>query len=127
MPIVSRALQKLKHLNLFVDGTTASDGNEHIRHDRVLATRVYLVLLIVILTVLVLFTCLITRNIVVIEPKPSVDTYERLNAAYSQTLSCPCDQISVPYSSFLSVEYHMHPVRSCVHVVDDSSFCICSP
>ena len=112
MSIVRRALQNLKQLNLFADATTASEGNEQIRRDQVLATRVYLVLLFAILSILVLFTCLSTRNMVVIVPKPSVETYDRLNAAYSQTLSCPCEQISVPYSSFLSVEYQMHPVRA---------------
>ena len=124
MSIVSRAVQSLKQLNLFVDARTASDGNEQTRHDQVLATRVYLVLLVAILSVLVLFTCLSTRSIVVIVPKPPVETYDRLNAAYSSTLSCPCEQISVPYSSFLSVEYHLHPVRACIPLVYNVSFCL---
>ena len=110
MPLFSRARQELIQLNLFADATTLSSGNEAIRRDQILATRVYLSLLISILSVLVLFTCLSTQNVLVTIPKPSIDMFTKLDATYSQTLSCPCQQIAVPYSSFLSIASTGHPV-----------------
>ena len=110
MSVVAHTFQRLKRLNLFVDVATASTDNEQIRRNQVLATRVYLTLLVFSFSALILFTCLSTRDMVVTVPNPSVDTYDRLNALYAQTLSCPCEQISVPYSSFLSVKTVWHPV-----------------
>ena len=111
MSIVQRVFQKLKRLNLFVDTDTASTDDEQIRRNQVLATRVYLILMISSFSTLIIFTCLRTRDILVTGPNPSVDTYDRLYTVYSQVLSCPCEQISVPYSSFLSVATVQHPVR----------------
>ena len=119
MSLFSVARQKLMQLNLFADATTLVNGNEQIRRDQILATRVYLSLLISIFFVLVLFTCLSTQNVLVTIPKPSIDTFTKLDATYSQTLSCPCQQIAVPHSRFLTIENTRHPVSvhrfSCVH------------
>ena len=111
MSIIRDIRQKLIQLNLFADVTTPSSGNEEMRREQVLATRVYLLLLVSILLVLVLFTCLRTQTVSVTVPKPSLDTYDKLVVVYSQTLSCPCQEIAVRYSNFITLNVTQHPVR----------------
>ncbi|UJR34695.1 hypothetical protein I4U23_027472 [Adineta vaga] len=52
------------------------------------------------------------RNISVTVPKPSLVLFEQLQAKYPDTLSCPCRQVAVSYSSFLSITATYHQICS---------------
>jgi hypothetical protein len=112
MSRIRRPLQALFRLNLFADANTQpSDQPNDAQRDQVVATRVYLLLLAVSVGILALFTGLSTRVTIVIVPQPSIETYKVLEAAQSATLSCPCQRIGMPYSSFLSIQSVQHQVR----------------
>ncbi len=47
---------------------------------------------------------------------PSFARYSQLNSTYSQTLTCPCLEISINYDKFLNVQYKLHQVCSSIFV-----------
>jgi hypothetical protein len=59
-----------------------------------------------------------TRSITV--HKPSLNEYERLYAQYSSTLVCPCTDLSVSYSSIMSIQPRYHQVCSSDFVKNDA-------
>lgn len=111
MKIIRLAIEKLIQLNIFLDVKTLQERNKKKIRDQVLATRIYLLLFITCLIILVLFNSLATKMISVTVFKPSINTYDRLYGAHSDTLTCPCGGIAVLYSDFISMEYVQHPVR----------------
>jgi hypothetical protein len=43
---------------------------------------------------------------------PSLTTYKHLQDLYSSTLKCPCSNVSIPYSNFISLSATLHQVCS---------------
>ena len=117
MQVVKRTLQWLIKLNLFRDNNESNVGNEQTLRDQLLSTRVYLILLSASFIVLILFSNLTNKTISVTVSKPSLDTFEHLQATFLNTLSCPCENIAVPYSSFLSFKFTYHQVRHSEYLV----------
>ncbi|CAF1361513.1 unnamed protein product [Rotaria magnacalcarata] len=103
MKIVRRAIQQLKHLNLFNDDNTAATPEAEETRDQIRATRIYVVLLNVSLSVLVILSSLAPRNESVTIKKTSLATYEQLQMVYPDTLSCPCQNIAISHDSFISI------------------------
>jgi hypothetical protein len=118
MGIVGRAtialLRFLKQLNLF---NTYSTNERQIKRE-ILTTRIYLILLPTILTILIVYSAQKELYYTVQVSNPSLDTYQRLLDAYSNTLLCPCSQLSLPYSSFVTLIPHFHPMCSSDFVSD---------
>ena len=75
-----------------------------------ISSRIYVVLLILTVLVLALFNGLGQTTISVTVSSPTLATFEQLQAAYPSKLLCPCVQIAVPYSIFLSVTASYHQV-----------------
>ncbi|CAF1071625.1 unnamed protein product [Adineta steineri] len=50
---------------------------------------------------------------------PTVTKYEQLYSKYSQTLTCPCQHISINYEKFLSIEYTLHQVCTSFFITND--------
>ncbi|CAF1473855.1 unnamed protein product [Adineta steineri] len=50
---------------------------------------------------------------------PTLTKYEQLYSKYSQTLICPCKNISTNYEKFLSIEYTLHQVCTSFFITDD--------
>ena len=50
---------------------------------------------------------------------PTLADYDDLYQQHPQTLSCPCTQISMIYSTFLEINHTLHPVCSSVYVRDE--------
>lgn len=111
MEIVKIAKEKLIHFNIFLDIKTFQEQNHMKIRDQVLATRLYLHLFSVSLIVLVFYSSLTTKMISVTVFDPSLDTYDRLYTAYSNTLSCSCRTVTAAFATFMSMEYVQHPVR----------------
>lgn len=110
MEAVRRILQKLSKINLFIEPNSDRDENSQAWRDQLLTTRIYIPLLITVLVFLVLFTAFSTTTISTTVPKPSLDTYKLLEDSYGDKVSCPCQRIAVPYSSFLSIKPIHHQV-----------------
>ena len=109
--IVKLAIEKLLSLNLFLDAKTLQEQNKKKMRDQVLATRLYLLLFLMFIFIFALVNGLTRRFISVTIMEPALDTYDRLFAAYPNTLSCSCKSVIVPYSAFMSMSYVQHPVR----------------
>lgn len=109
--IVKQMLLTLRRFNLFVDGRKRDEQDGEVLRDQILSTRVYLVLMTIML-VIALFILFTEMTIQVTVDNPSFETYKYLETIFSDTLSCPCDQIAVLYSSFISIETTYHQVKS---------------
>ena len=118
MDLVRRAtivlLRFLKQLNLF--NTFATDENK--TRSEIITTRIYLILLPTILTILIIYSAQKELYYTVQVNNPSLDTYERLLNAYPDTLSCLCSELSVSYSSFVTLTPRFHPVCSSDFISD---------
>ena len=103
-------LHQIKQLNFFLDAKTKREGNAQVLRDQVLSTRVYICLMIAGTLTLAVFAFAAPRTISVTVEKPSVDQYYDLEAKYSATLACPCENTVVPFGSFLSITPVYHQV-----------------
>ncbi|CAF4276580.1 unnamed protein product, partial [Adineta steineri] len=109
--------QYCQNLNLFPSVPPSTD--EHELKNQKISTRLYIFLFALSLTILLLYTSLadITKTINV--ATPTLTKYEQLYSKYSQTLTCPCKQISINYEKFLSIEYTFHQVCTSFFITDD--------
>ena len=81
----------------------------------IIASRIYIVLLSAGIIILMLINGLTQVTTSVTVKSPTLAIYEKLQAEYSNSLSCPCKQIATPYSTFLTITASYHQVR---HVID---------
>lgn len=77
----------------------------HIRKGRI-ASRLYVVFLIIEIFVLILYTTQSRQTFTVTIKSPLLNQFENLRTKYSDTLHCPCNVISIPYKKFI----HISPV-----------------
>jgi hypothetical protein len=75
-----------------------------------IATRIYIVLLLGGMLLFALFTGLIQVAVSNTVSSPSLGTFEYLQGIYPTTLSCPCQQINIPYRTYLSLMPMFHQV-----------------
>ncbi|CAF1356585.1 unnamed protein product [Adineta steineri] len=61
---------------------------------------------------LLLFTLLKSQTITIIEENPSLTKYIQLQILYSDTLTCPCANTTMPYGTFVSLSPIFHQVCS---------------
>jgi hypothetical protein len=94
---LQEAKKKILSLILFKSHST----NAHtIRHQR-LTTRFYLIILLTSILILVLHTSLNNVSITITVKLSTENQYENLAIKYSDTLNCPCNQISIEYQKFV--------------------------
>jgi hypothetical protein len=94
-----------------------SDNSQQRLKEQFCSTRLYLLLLTVALLVVILFLIFNPQTVIKTINNPSISTYKQLFDQYSNTLSCPCSTIMIPYESFVSVNYSIHPL--CNFINDD--------
>lgn len=107
---VGLILKKLLKLNLYTDKNTVADENHTITRGQILATRVYLILFIILYFILLIFTILYPMTITTTIENPSEKTFKNLAANYPNTLSCPCKQNIMLHSTFISLQPIYHEV-----------------
>ncbi|CAF1141419.1 unnamed protein product [Adineta ricciae] len=82
-------------------------------------TRVYLVLLSITLLIFGLNNLLIYSSFITVIYNPSLEEYEQLQQQYSiDAINCPCFHFSIPYSSFIELEFDLHQVCGSEFVSD---------
>lgn len=103
--------QYLKKFNLFESRASVKDGDTQALHTEIITTRLFLILLSLIISVLLIYLSStdVTQNILV--RSPSIEVFERLYKQYSATLVCPCSQSTVRYDQFITVKPIYHEVR----------------
>lgn len=96
-------------LNLNIYITTDEDSTET-RRNHIQSTRVFLVLISLSMVILTGYTMLSERTYTVNVQNLSQSEYERLQAIYPNTLTCPCSKISIPLGSFINISVTFHQV-----------------
>jgi hypothetical protein len=76
----------------------------------VISTRFYIALFIICILVLGVFNGFATVTVIETVLSPSIVTFEKLHAIHSNTLSCTCQQIAIPYGSFVTIQPIHHQV-----------------
>ncbi|CAF1165707.1 unnamed protein product [Adineta ricciae] len=113
--------QKLISYNLFLlneDDYEDDDNAHYIQDPRIVLkyqkykTWLYVILFTVCLYVLFFVTLMKIESQTVIITKITPETFLQLNSEHSETLSCPCSTVTIPYKNFVSNEITMHPVCS---------------
>jgi hypothetical protein len=107
----------LRNFNAFESEPPTADQYE--RQNQNISTKLFIVLLTLILTVLLLYTSLVTVTKTVNVKAPTVAYYSQLYATYPQTLTCACTKISINYEKFLHVDYSLHQVCSSIFVTNN--------
>ncbi|CAF1313680.1 unnamed protein product [Adineta ricciae] len=74
------------------------------------ATRLYIVLLVIGITIVILFTITQPRTITETFDKPSIDEYNHLLTIYGNKLECSCSFISSSYNKFVKIEPKFHEI-----------------
>ena len=115
--------QHLRTMNLFRKESSTS-GLANVERMAVVATRFYLILLIASMSILLLYHTLYEKTVHIKVSNPTLETFERLQAAYSSTFSCQCREISMVYGSFSSITPTYHQVSqqtNQIELVENSS------
>ena len=107
--LLSKIKEFIITLNLFKD--PEKESAHDLRNQRI-STRLFIVLMIITLSVLVLYTSLTIITQTVTIKQPTVNVYTELQTKYSQTLICPCTQISIDYEQFISFDPTFHQICS---------------
>jgi hypothetical protein len=89
-------------------------------HDAIYSTRLYIILLTIGILILVFYESISIRIENITVSKPTLNEYEQLYAQYSSTLVCPCTNLSVSYSSIMSIQPRYHQVCSSDFVKNDA-------
>ncbi|CAF1504915.1 unnamed protein product [Adineta ricciae] len=104
----------LQNFNLFPSIPPSTD--QYKLRNQIISTRLFLILFILSLAILLLYTSVVKITKTVHVPVPSYEEYARLNSSYSQTLSCPCKQVSISYKAILDVNYTFHQICTSIFV-----------
>jgi hypothetical protein len=97
--------QYLSSYNLF----EIPSSTIHTQRREILTTRLYLALLITSSITMLFYTGLVVRTKTETVSFPSQSTYESLQSLYSDTLQCPCSNISMSYKNvtiYLNATFH---------------------
>lgn len=112
----------IKTTNLFRKESTLSQM-DNAELMAIKTTRFYMALLLSSVLIVVAFRSIDQRTISETVSFPSLETYEQLQAKYSNTFSCACQQISIFYRTFVSVKPKLHQVRYFIDLCCIESFC----
>ncbi len=94
------------------------------RHREIITTRIYLLFLTLAVIILIIYTCIDTQTQIVKILNPSIQQFDQLpfDSQYSATLDCPCQNIIVPYQSFISIKPYYHQLCSSDFVATNSTW-----
>ncbi|CAF1057497.1 unnamed protein product [Adineta steineri] len=85
-----------------------------------IATRFYVIFVLIALLVIIIFSALNLQIHLITISTPTLSTFESLQDQYPSSLSCPCSQITIQYSTFATVEpKNYHQVCSSYFITPD--------
>lgn len=108
-----RFLHQIKEYLLSLD-IFSSDSETNMFERRLgrLATRVYCLLFCLFFILYIAFNVSLDETVSMTVYRPSQSEFERLEELYSNNLVCSCNNIAVPYESFINVTPIIHPICS---------------
>ena len=107
--VYSKLKQQWTTMNLFKNENLRSRGM-YSQTMIAVSSRIYVTALAVAVVALALFNGMTEVTIPTSVEAPSLATFERLQVAYPSTLSCPCQNVAIQYSTVLSVSPVYHQV-----------------
>ena len=121
--LCSVLLTKIQELNLFPLHNFGS-GTNRLRAKNLgqWATRLYVVLLILIFAVIITYTFVRPQLLTKTFEQPSWNIYHRLEQDHSATLQCPCSSISSTYDQYVTIKPIFHPVREWMSFFHSNSY-----
>ncbi|CAF4269197.1 unnamed protein product, partial [Adineta steineri] len=72
------------------------------------ATRLYIVLFIIGLSIPSLYTIIRSQTLTKTYVKPSFKLYEKLQRDHENALECPCSSIATTYNEFVKIDARFH-------------------
>lgn len=115
--LIRQCLRHIIEFNVFVPRST-SGLNEYGVQTRRIATRIFLITFTISLTVLLLSISTATSLHTVTISSPQHHQYEALYSQKPQSLTCPCERISINYQRFVRLNYTLHPICRSVYVTE---------
>ena len=110
-----RLKEYLSKLNIFEStANTGEQETEQERRSNIIATRIYLVVLTIVLVIIALALWSRAETVVIILPHPSKEQFEVLPI----DASCSCSRISISYGRIVSLQASFHQVCSSDFVSD---------
>ncbi|UJR07467.1 hypothetical protein I4U23_011756 [Adineta vaga] len=91
--------QRLGDLNYFDSKTE----DIHMKRNEILSTRIYILLLLIIVILFGLYISLISQTSIITIQRPTQEQIEQLKIKYANKLQCPCKQISISYRRFIEI------------------------
>ena len=115
MSVIIRASPSWKkRIFEYIDGfnvyLAAFDDPPETNRDQKITTKIYLVLLSCCMLILVNYTAFTPQTFSIKVENPSLVEYQRLEAKFNRTLSCPCSQIAISPGSFVNISVQFHQV-----------------
>ena len=105
---------RVSTFNSFASIPPATDESE-IRHQRI-STRLFITVLFGAVIIIAGYISLVSVSRTITVQEPTVRQYSSLYTTYSQSLTCPCSQISINYDVFVRLRYTLHQVCSSIFV-----------
>ncbi|CAF0987059.1 unnamed protein product [Adineta ricciae] len=105
--VISALKSYFQQLNLFRPTLNSGENeNEQQDHFNILVTRVYLVLLVLLLICFASFTTFRLKRTIIELQNPTEEQFNALPA----DANCPCSQISLYYGEFVSLQANLHEI-----------------
>ena len=95
--------QLFLQLNMFKRSAVLFDVKQ-----KIWATRIYLLLLIIAFCMLTIHSLILVQGNSRTIQNPSHEQFESLHSKYAPALSCPCSELSVRYSSMITMQPSFH-------------------
>ena len=83
-----------------------------------LSTKIYIIFLFILLTILSIYSAFQGQNQSITIEKPSEFEFKILYKNYPNTLTCPCQQMTISYGSFIQIISEYHPICSSIFIDD---------
>ncbi|UJR38720.1 hypothetical protein I4U23_031385 [Adineta vaga] len=109
-----------RKFTIFYSTAQSNEDNIYRIRTNIIATRVYIILLLISLCGFFIYTSQISILKIIHIEKPSYEKYLQLDFQFHQTLSCPCTNISNRYDKFIELKVdRFHEICQSVYVTYD--------
>ena len=112
-----KAVRYLQNVNFFE--SSFLHGNEEDVYYQHLSTRTFVVFFALFFAILLVYNGTSTQVQTMNIPNPTLQQYRQLDASTSQTLRCPCSDISISHNVFLNITYILHHICDSIFVTSE--------
>lgn len=104
--MLTTMISRLKNLNLYSSPNTAN--NEYELKNEKISTRIFLILWILSVVIITIYAGQVSIAQTIDVKEPSFEQFQLLSSKFSETFRCPCDNVSIPYSTFIDLKPQFH-------------------